>query len=510
MGAFSVISKYFSLLIFALIISLSLSLLPTTNSISFKIPRFEPNASDIHYQGDAVYSVGKVEFNKVNYITRVGLITYHEKVRLWGKKSGNVSDFSTNFTFVIDTLEQPLGNYGHGFTFFIAPAGFEIPPNSAGGFLGLFNTTTSHSSSNKMIVVEFDSFANPEWDPDYEHVGININSVESAVSARWNTSLHSGHPAHVWINYNATTKNLTVLLSYTNDSNNNVRLSYPIDLKEVIPEWVNIGFSAATGQFAERHILESWEFYSSMNLTEEDKALGKDGSDNDLQIKLKLNKLGLILVSLGVFVFILGGIILVLYFLCVKRKKPELENVEDTSFNEELERGAGPKRFSYSELESATHSFSSERKLGEGGFGGVYKGYLVDLDMPIAVKKFSRGGTQGKKEYSTEVKVISRLRHRNLVQLIGWCHDKGEFLLVYEYMPNGSLDGHLFGNKTPLSWPARHRPSIKQAIQLLNFETTMPSLPPQMPVPIYQVPVMMPSDSSSGPSLLTNSIEIGR
>ncbi|KAJ7943772.1 putative Kinase [Quillaja saponaria] len=70
-------------------------------------------------------------------------------------------------------------------------------------------------------------------------------------------------------------------------------------------------------------------------------------------------------------------------------------------------------------------------------------------------------------EYTTEVKTISRLRHRNLVQLIGWCHDGGEFHLVYEYMPNGSLDYHLFRNKNPLAWTVRHKISLGLASALL-------------------------------------------
>jgi serine/threonine protein kinase len=83
------------------------------------------------------------------------------------------------------------------------------------------------------------------------------------------------------------------------------------------------------------------------------------------------------------------------------------------------------------------------------------------------VKKISRGSKQGKKEYVTEVKVISQLRHRNLVQLIGWCHDRGEFLLVYEFMSNGSLDSHLFGKKIPLTWTARYRIALGLASALL-------------------------------------------
>ncbi|KAJ4714598.1 putative Kinase [Melia azedarach] len=119
------------------------------------------------------------------------------------------------------------------------------------------------------------------------------------------------------------------------------------------------------------------------------------------------------------------------------------------------------------DLASATDNFSETRKLGGGGFGAVYRGYLIDLDMTVAVKKISRGSRQGKKEYITEVKTISQLRHRNLVQLIGWCHDRGEFLLVYEYMPNGSLDSHLFGNKSPLNWAARYKISLGLASALL-------------------------------------------
>jgi serine/threonine protein kinase len=107
--------------------------------------------------------------------------------------------------------------------------------------------------------------------------------------------------------------------------------------------------------------------------------------------------------------------------------------------------------------------------LGQGGFGAVYKGYLTDhLDMPIAVKKISRELKQEKKEYITEVKIISRLRHRNLLQLIGWSHNnKGKFLLVYEFMPNGSLDAHLFGKRSPLPWAVRYKISLGLAYALL-------------------------------------------
>ena len=86
--------------------------------------------------------------------------------------------------------------------------------------------------------------------------------------------------------------------------------------------------------------------------------------------------------------------------------------------------------FNNKDLVVATSNFSEEGKLGQGGFGGVYKGFLAKMNMEIAVKKISSNSNQGKKEYISEVITISRLRHRNLVQLVGWSHEQ-EFVVVH-------------------------------------------------------------------------------
>ncbi|MFS7920028.1 putative protein kinase RLK-Pelle-PERK-1 family [Helianthus anomalus] len=83
--------------------------------------------------------------------------------------------------------------------------------------------------------------------------------------------------------------------------------------------------------------------------------------------------------------------------------------------------------------------------------------FLKDLSMHVAVKRVSKTSKQGIKEYASELRIISRLRHKNLVQLIGWCHDKGELLLAYEFMENGSLDLHLFNGKNLLKWNTRYK-----------------------------------------------------
>ncbi|CAN6343746.1 unnamed protein product [Urochloa humidicola] len=133
--------------------------------------------------------------------------------------------------------------------------------------------------------------------------------------------------------------------------------------------------------------------------------------------------------------------------------------LDDPVMDDEFDRGTGPKQFRYSELATATDNFADYKKLGQGGFGSVYRGFLMEMSLHVAIKRVSRRSSQGRKEYASEVKIISRLGHRNLVQLIGWCHGGGEFLLVYELMPNGSLDKHLHSNTSNgtalLPWPRR-------------------------------------------------------
>ncbi|CAN6224951.1 unnamed protein product [Urochloa humidicola] len=166
--------------------------------------------------------------------------------------------------------------------------------------------------------------------------------------------------------------------------------------------------------------------------------------------------------SAGSLVVVISLGILAWRFCQRRRKGMALEQELGDMFDggepqeEEFEKGAGPKRFHYKDLAVATRYFSDEVKLGEGGFGSVYHGYLKDMDLHVAIKRVSKNSNQGRKEYESEVKIISRLRHRNLVELIGWYHGGDELLLVYELMPNGSLDRHIHSPSNVLSWPIRY------------------------------------------------------
>ncbi|KAM5555458.1 hypothetical protein ABKV19_023401, partial [Rosa sericea] len=118
-------------------------------------------------------------------------------LHVWDTATRSLADFTTHFTFGVDYGPDDEGwKFSDGIAFFLAPVGYGIPPNSGGGELGLFNTTTNSNalSRNKIVSVEFDSWGNDDWDPHplRPHIGININEISSVRHADWNTSNITG------------------------------------------------------------------------------------------------------------------------------------------------------------------------------------------------------------------------------------------------------------------------------------------------------------------------------
>lgn len=111
--------------------------------------------------------------------------------------------------------------------------------------------------------------------------------------------------------------------------------------------------------------------------------------------------------------------------------------------------------FTYQDLLTATDEFSAQNLLGEGGFGCVYKGVLAD-GREVAVKQLKIGGSQGEREFAAEVETISRVHHRHLVSLVGYCISEHQRLLVYDFVPNDTLYYHLHGEGRPvMEWATR-------------------------------------------------------
>nr|DAD45420.1 TPA_asm: hypothetical protein HUJ06_003650 [Nelumbo nucifera] len=424
-------------------------LVPSANPLSFKFSSSNRKTQDIiHLERDATFSdQGTIELtgfsNSGSTIWGSGRASYRDPVRLWDKTTGNLTDFNTHFSFSLNRMKSSA--YADGLAFFLAPN------------------------------VEFDTWRNVGWDPEgpYNnaersnipyHVGIDVNSIDSVKTTTWTISLEDGKTTDAWISYNSGTKNLSVSWTYANNSASS--LSYVIDLKQYLPEWITIGISGSTGVTGQQHKVYSWEFYSSLDIKDSNSTTGFLPKRNSTtRIVRKALVVGLVVGTSS----LMGGLGFLCLVLWIKKKRERMEKEDDSILdnfmNDEFEKGTEPKRFLYGELARATNGFKEEQKLGEGGFGGVYKGFLSDLNLDVAVKKVSKESKRGMKEYMSEVKIISQLRHKNLVQLIGWCHQRNEFLLVYEFMANGSLDTYLFGQKG-LTWEVRYKIALGLASAL--------------------------------------------
>ncbi|KAK8943218.1 L-type lectin-domain containing receptor kinase IX.1 [Platanthera zijinensis] len=445
---------------FLLLIFIPVFFPPPSLSLSFTFPSFNSSSLQlIDFQNDAFFDkVIKLTKNEIgSSISRsVGRAVYSDPFILWDAASGNLADFTTHFSFIINAFNRTV--FGDGLTFFLSPFPSSIPSNSSGGYLGLVNDTTfsNASAGAGFVAVEFDTFKN-QWDPSDNHIGIDINSVESAAAVAWESSLRDGRIGNAWVSYNASEKNLSVYLTYQDNPSfaGESILSHTVDLRNVLPEKVAVGFSAATGFFVETHNILSWNFTSSLEPMEN-------------QRKNRASVGFGVIIAIGLLLLLVGFVWFLLWRRRWFRKSPQEakkadfdDDDEDIDANIDSEfekgRGRGSMRFSYADLAAATKNFAGELKLGEGGFGGVYKGYLANSKTEVAIKRVSRGSKQGKKEYIAEVKIISNLRHRNLVQLVGWCHGSGELILVYEFMPNGSLDTYLYDSQRFLAWHLRYK-----------------------------------------------------
>ncbi|XP_066390158.1 serine/threonine-protein kinase PBL35-like isoform X2 [Miscanthus floridulus] len=152
---------------------------------------------------------------------------------------------------------------------------------------------------------------------------------------------------------------------------------------------------------------------------------------------------------------------------------------------EEIKVASQLRKFAFNDLKCATRNFRPESLLGEGGFGCVFKGWIEEngtapvkpgTGLTVAVKTLNHDGLQGHKEWVAEVDFLGNLHHPNLVRLIGYCVEDDQRLLVYEFMPRGSLDNHLFRRSLPLPWAIRMKVALGAAkgLAFLHEEAERP------------------------------------
>ncbi|KAF9587893.1 hypothetical protein IFM89_006147 [Coptis chinensis] len=383
----------------------------STRTISFEFDSITPDAySNFTLLGSSAISNGALQItpdtlNSGFIRNKSGRIMYNKPFELWEESSnsspGWVASFTT--TFVVNLFSLANVSRGEGLAFVIAPD-LNMPSNSEGQYLGLTNSTTDGNVSNHLIAIELDT-AKQEFDPDDSHIGLNINSVRS----------------------NWTESNIAITSSYM--SMNNM-------VKDYVKQSSYLGFSASTGKDAQLNAVRKWSL-----------TLNTNQGNNDSFAWKKIT-IGVVVPSLLLLIVCVAS---VGYYLHKKRAS------DDPVILGVLKRLPGtPREFKFNDLKNATNNFDEKLKLGQGGFGVVFKGIIHKENIEVAVKKFSRESMKGKDDFLAELTIINRLRHKNLVQLLGWCYKQGMLLLVYEYMPNGSLDCHLFGGPEKiLSWENR-------------------------------------------------------
>ncbi|KAK8273305.1 hypothetical protein V6Z11_D11G399600 [Gossypium hirsutum] len=329
--------------------------------------------------------------------------------------------YSSPFRFKNSTDGRAFS--GDGFAFIITPS--KNLKASSGQYLGMLNAADPGNLSNHLVGIEFDTVQNLEFkDIDDNHVGIDINRLVSNASVaagyyrqgsstKQNLSLKSGKPIQAWIDYDSIDNVINVTIAPSSKRPTTPILSFHVDLSPFLNEFMYVGFSASTGQLASSHYVLGW-------------SLKINGQAQTLDLS-----------SLPSF------------------SRPPKKH---TALTVDWELEIGPQRYTYHELKQATDGFSDKTFLGQGGFGRVYKGTLKNSKPDVAVKRVSHESKQGLREFMSEISSLGRLRHRNLVQLLGWCRRRGDLLLVYDFMANGSLDKLLFDNpKTILNWDHRFR-----------------------------------------------------
>ncbi|XP_042486336.1 L-type lectin-domain containing receptor kinase IV.2-like [Macadamia integrifolia] len=407
---------------------------------------------------------------------QVGHAFYPQPIHFRNSSTGNVISFSTTFVFAMFSELQTLG--GPGIVFVIAPSrGF--PHALSTSYMGIFNTSNLGNSSNHVVGVELDTFQNAQFnDIDDNHIGIDINDLRSIKAApasyfsdqenrRVSLNLYSGNPMQLWVEYCGSKKQLNVTLAPINVPKPTIPLlSLNIDLSQTMVDHpMFVGFSSSTAAMKAPQYVLGWSF--KMNGQAKELALSqlpklpRMGPKRRPRIfNIGLPVIGASLVFMSIFI---------IRFI-VARKKKFAEVLEDW----ELE--YGPYRFKYKDLYIATKGFHYKELLGVGGFGKVYKGVLPTL-KEVAVKRVSHDSRQGVREFIAEIRSIGKLQHRNIVTLLGYCRRKGELLLVYDFMPNGSLDKFLFhhqstATKTKLSWNQRFQiiKNVASALLYLHEE----------------------------------------
>lgn len=384
--------------------------------------------------------------------------------------SSTISSFSTSFVFSV--LPEIPTSPGFGLAFVLCNT--TSPPGAlASQYFGLFTNATSPTVF-PLLAVEFDTGQNPEFnDIDDNHIGIDLNNIESEqpTSAGYYNStgdfvpvrMRSGENIRAWIEFDGENLEINVTVAPIGVSRpSKPTLSYrDPDMANYVSPDMYVGFSASKTNWIEAQRVLAWSFSDSgpareLNTTN----LPVFEPESPSSSSLSGGAIAGIVIGCFAFAAVLG------FYLWWRKSRGKEEDDDDEVEDWELE--YWPHRFTYEELRLATGDFQKEQLLGVGGFGRVYKGTLPNKTQ-VAVKCVSHDSKQGLREFMAEISSMGRLQHKNLVQMRGWCRKGNELMLVYDYMPNGSLNKWVFDKpERSIRWEQRRRVLVDVA-EGLNY-----------------------------------------
>ncbi|KAL2515266.1 L-type lectin-domain containing receptor kinase S.1 [Forsythia ovata] len=457
------------LVILAVLITL---FLPPTSAVDFLYNSFpaatSPATPPLNLTDDARLEPPVIRLTNDSNQFSLGRAFFPSRIPF--KSNSNSTNITTSFStqFVFSVLPEISSSPGFGLAFVLSAS--TSPPNALSGqYFGLFSGSTTPTVA-PVLAIEFDTGRNPEFnDPDENHVGIDLNNIVSVITQTAGyysasgvgnnnsgnftfvpVDMRNGQNIHAWVEFNGPNNEIKVTIAPAGMARPvRTMLSYrnPGIANYCVAEMF-VGFSASKTQWIEAQRVLAWSF-SDTGIARDINTTGLpvfslDSSGSSLSHGAIA---GIAVGSAVAFVIALG----LLYWFWLRRKDLEEDEVEDW----ELE--YWPHRFSYEELREATKGFSSDELLGSGGFGKVYKGTLGNK-TEVAVKCVNHDSKQGLKEFMAEISSMGRLQHKNLVQMRGWCRKGNELMLVYDYMPNGSLNRWIFDKpKKLIDWEGRRR-----------------------------------------------------
>ncbi|KAJ0237827.1 receptor-like protein kinase [Hirschfeldia incana] len=461
---------------------LVLSFIPEKESFGF-VNAIEVVSVDYKLFKDSVTKVGGSEVELG--LGERGVETMY-RLNVGGPKLGPSQDLNLYRTWETDSSYMVIENAGEHVDNTSSIANESSPPVAP---LLVYETARTMSSDTEVLEKRFNMSWKFEVDPNFDYL-VRLHFCE-LVADKQNLRIF-----RIYINNQTAAGNFDIY-ARAGGKNKAIYQDYfdPVSSKNDIL-WIQLGPDTSAGTSGLGALLSGVEIFKLSKNGNLAHLVRFDSSGHSVDN----SRMRIIWISVGAVVatiILLAFLVAMVVCLCKMRRnksdddsknnppgwRPLFLHVNNSTTNAKAAGGGGSlrlntlaasamgRKFTLAEIRAATKNFDDGLAIGVGGFGKVYRGELEDGTV-IAIKRATPHSQQGLAEFETEIVMLSRLRHRHLVSLIGFCDEHNEMILVYEYMANGTLRSHLFGsNLPPLSWKQRLEACIGSARGLHYLHT---------------------------------------